>query len=231
MIGEKAAIEFKDYKQDMLEFYNKLDQHIVNEATKNSTKDNDLDKAIFTIWKIMGYNLFSLISDFPDKRKFYSIAGNARLILECLADSEYLVKNPDEAKKYWQNQDEIRSALLELNKNDIWQFIIDGKINEYGSLNEKTTKRIKANLNNNLIGTYNFLCFFVHPNAAGLSWMHNDDSVINPKFILLTITNALAQFIELLEKHTTFDIKSTPILTELDTIFSKLKFSGPTISL
>lgn len=213
----------------MLSLYEELDVAITKDAETKKTSSTELDRAILGLWRIATYNIFAAITDFPDKRKFYAVAGCTRVILECTADAEYLATHPDEAENYWKNQGMIKAELK--TRTDKWQAFVDGSVNKHGQLKDKTSKRIKESLGLDAIGAYNFLCFYSHPNIAGIFWLLGDETGKTVKYVLQIMSQMLAKFIELLDKKTDFDVDSEVWLKKLDESFRLLRVSKPELTI
>ena len=214
------ATVFERYESEMMQFYSELDEHITEEAKKRKASSGDLDRAILGLWRMTTYSVFAIISDFSDKRKFYAVAGCTRLVLECAADAEYLCLHPSEAESYWKNQEKIKTELNV--RKDKWQAFIDGTVNRYGKLEDKTFDRIKDTLGKEAIGQYNFLCFYSHPNTAGLFWLLADKTGNTIKYVLQIMTQKLGNIIELLDHKTCFEVESAVWTQRLDEIFKLL---------
>lgn len=212
--------DVEEYKSSMMKFYEELDDLITKDAKGKKATSTDLDRAILGLWRIITYNVFAIINDFPDKRKFYAVAGCTRVSLECVADAEYLTAHPDEAADYWKNQEKIKA---DLNKRaDKWQPFLDGSIKEHGQLKDKTLTRIKTSLGAEAIGSYNFLCFYSHPNTAGMFWLLADSYGRTVKYVLQIMTQMLGEFIELLDEKSNFAVDSKAWTQRLDEAFKLL---------
>lgn len=220
--------EFQNYQKEMLQFYEELDELITSEAKSKKSASKDSDMAMVGLWRIITYNVYAVLTDFPDKRKFYAVAGCTRVTLECAADAEYIVTHPDEAEGYWKNQEQIKADLLA--RDDKWEAFIDGSINQHGSLKDRTLKRIQSTLGDDAMGSYSFLCFYSHPNTASMFWLLADSEGKTVKYVLQIMTQMLAKFLELLDSQTCFDIDSDAWKKRLDGIYGLLGSEKPEIT-
>ncbi len=219
------ATDIESYKKEMMVFWEEFDELVTGQAKLKRSSSTDLDRALLGLWRIITYNMFVVIEGFLDKKKFYAVAGCTRVMLECVADASHLIGHPDEAEKYWKNQEAIKAHL---NTNeDRWQAFIDGDLNKYGQLSDKTQSRIKNTLGTEAIGQYNWLCFYAHPNTASMFWLLGDSEGHLVKFTLQIMTQMLGEFIELLDNSSVFEIDSKLWTIKLDKIFKLLGGSAP----
>lgn len=190
----------------MLRFLKDFDQAITDQATNKNRQSNEVDRAIFSLWRVISYNFFCVIDDFIDKRKFYSVSSSTRMILECVADASYLAVNPNQAASYRKNQDKIKKDLK--NRSNNWQAFVSGDLNKHGKLQNITMKRIRESLGEDAVGAYNYLCFYSHPNIAGFLWLYGDKKANSLDYVLRINRRLIAIFVVLIEEHTHFDLDS-----------------------
>ena len=212
--------KFSQYYDAMGNFFNDFDKVITNGAAKRKSQNSDFEIATIGLWRIMSYCVFTAMSDFQDKKKFFAVAGCIRLIMECTADALYLADHQDEAEAYWKNQEKIQEDLMK--RKNRWNAFIEGSVNKYGELQDKTLTRIKKMLGKDAMGAYNFLCFYSHPNTASMFWLLNDVEGKTVKFVLQIMTQQLVKFIELVENKTAFGITARTWTERLDHAYSQL---------
>lgn len=182
-------MEQTNYINEVAEIITKFNDRYYNQVTPECT---DFDIAIKGLWLITSANIQVIKAAIGSDGQVYAIASSVRLILECLSDALYLSKNQHEAKEYWRNQEKIKVDLM--NRDDKWSAFIEGTVNQYGHLREKgTLNRIKLYMDKDILGDYNFLCFYTHPNIAALQWIN----VVGEEELTQLILQSLAHYLNL----------------------------------
>lgn len=106
----------------------------------------------------------------------YTAATMTRLLMECVADIKFIKSHPEEAKAFWESQQEIKNKFQEINEAEKWKLFTDGTLSSIGRLSDGTNNRVHKMLGNDDFGRYNFFCFYSHPNIAGYSWVSYDQT-------------------------------------------------------
>ena len=133
--------------------------------------------------------LDTIAKSFHDKYRIYSVASMARLLIEIVSIMVYLKQHPAQAEKYWRNQEEIQKKMKAAKSDkDRWQMYVTGKINFVGMLESKTNQRIKDTLGGEILGQYNFLNFYSHPNIAGYKYLIADPASLPGTIMRFTVS-------------------------------------------
>ncbi|GEM_PF-3824293 len=182
-------------------------------------KKTDIDEVFVRLFYISKKCMISIYSNASNSYDIYSVGSSARLMIECLVDALYLIKNPSEASKYWNNQELI---LEEMNNLD-WNLFRSGKIKRLGALDQPTGWRIKNTIADTLIGEYNLLCFFSHPNLATVTWIHDNDSYnAFANYIVWIATDAFYEYMKTFDEYTQFEI-DPKYITAIGKLYTDIK--------
>lgn len=178
----------------MLKFLDDLDREITESALRQINEDDDFQKAIVSIWRVMSYNVFPIVVDFHDKRKFYVIVSCTRLLMESVADAKHLSNNRNESSGYFRNQEKI-AAELKKRGDRAWEIFANGSVKYYGKLSQETLKRVENAFGRKSLVAYSYYCFYSHPNIAGVSWLTEDTNGRSLKNVFPIVTMVLLDFL------------------------------------
>lgn len=142
--------------------------------------DNDNKYVVFAVKDIAWISL-SIISATSRmlhwRYNAYTAATMTRLLIECVTEIKYIKTHPKKAKKFWSSQEAIKETInKEKTMEQKWKVFTSGQLNKFGQLSDNLTTRIKNMLGEDVLGIYNMLCFYSHPNIAGYMWVSHDTS-------------------------------------------------------
>lgn len=183
---------------------------------------SDYYRSLMGLNYIIQQSIYHILTDFNMVHRIYQTASSVRLVFECVADATYLQKNAIESIEYYNAQQKIQADLKAATSHaGKWNVFKKGAINTYGSLDKRTSARIKGAYGSDGLGAYNFLCFYTHPNIVGAFWHKADEEKGYINLYLIEVLNeAILQWLTVLNGSMLPDFNGAEWSGRLATVYA-----------